>query len=313
MISALLRPMLLAALLLTAPAVLARDLVDDAGRRVTVPDRPLRIVSLDDADLTVPLLELGIIPIASQGRMGRDGKPFIRSSRTLTGLDFDNTGMEFLGMHPIDVERLAALKPDLILILKGRPTPAEQLQAIAPTVVIDELTRNPDGVYALLAELTNRRQALDVLKRRYEAQIEQLRGMAGESPPMISVIAASSDRKINVERSYGSIGLVLRDAGFPSPRLTRTIAENSDAVFSPEVLPEFDADVIFDTFRNDRNETWRDAHGRMEALLPGYCRFLRACRDGRYYFLPRDEAKSTSYAARLMAIAMITGIMSSIR
>lgn len=91
------------------------------------------------------------------------------------------------------------------------------------------------------------------------------------------------------------------------------IAENSGAMFSPEALPEFDADVIFDTFRNDRQETARDAKKRMEALMPDYCRFLRACREGRYYFLPRDEAKSTTYAARMMAIAVLTGIISSFR
>jgi iron complex transport system substrate-binding protein len=46
-------------------------------------------------------------------------------------------------------------------------------------------------------------------------------------------------------------------------------------------------------------------------MMPDYCRFLRACRNGRYYFMPRDEAKSTTYAARMMAVAMLSGIISS--
>ncbi|MNV53869.1 putative siderophore-binding lipoprotein YfiY precursor [compost metagenome] len=261
----------------------------------------------------MPLLELGVVPVASPGRLGRDGHRFLRSGLTLTGLDFDNAGMAFLGLQPIDVESVAALKPDLIVTLKGRPTPAEQLQAIAPVVVIDDILRAPDGVYDLLAELTGRYQQLAILRRRYEAQVQQLRRLAGDNPPVVSVISATSDRKISVERSYGSIGLALRAAGFPSPKLTEAIAENSGAMFSPEALPEFDADVIFDTFRNDRQETARDAKKRMEALMPDYCRFLRACREGRYYFLPRDEAKSTTYAARMMAIAVLTGIISSFR
>lgn len=300
-------------LFLPDAGALARSITDDAGRRIEVPDRPLRIVSLDDADLTVPLLELGVVPIGSQGRLGRDGRHFLRSSMTLTGYDFDNTGMAFLGMQPVDVEVVAALKPDLILTFKGRPTPPEQLQAIAPTVVIDDILRGPDGVYDLLAKLTDRRETLDILRRRYLAQVEQLRRTAGDDPPVISVLSATGDRKLSVERSYGSIGLVLRDAGFASPRLTLSIAENSGAVFSPEALPEFDADVIIDTYRNDRNETAEDAKKRMERMLPGYCRFLGACREGRYYVLPRDEAKSTTYAARMMAIALITGIISSLR
>lgn len=304
--------LMMASFFLPASSVSGRSITDDAGRIVDVPDRPLRIISLDDADLTVPLLELGVIPIASLGRLSRDGRHFLRSSLTLTGLDFDNTGMAFLGLQPIDVERAASLKPDLIVTLKGRPTPAEQLQAIAPAIVIDDIRRGPDGVYDILAELTGRQDALKILRRRYAAQVEHLRRLAGDNPPMVSVIAATSDGKISVEHSYGSMGLVLREAGFRSPKLTETIAENSGAVFSPEALPEFDADVIFDTFRNDRNETARDAAKRMEALMPDYCRFLRACRNGRYYFLPRDEAKSTTYAARMMAVAMLSGIISSL-
>lgn len=298
---------------LPAASALGRPITDDDGRIVEVPDRPLRIISLDDADLTVPLLELDVVPIASPGRIGRDGRHFLRSALTLTGLDFDNTGMAFLGLQPIDVESVAALKPDLIITLKGRPTPAEQLQAIAPVIVVDDILRGPDGVYDLLAEVTGRQPALSILRRRYAAQVEQLRRLAGDDPPMVSVISATSDGKIGVERSYGSIGLALRDAGFPSPKLTETIAENSGAAFSPEALPEFDADVIFDTFRNDRNETASDAKKRMQAMMPDYCRFLRACREGRYYFLPRDEAKSTTYSARMMAVAVLTGIISSLR
>jgi iron complex transport system substrate-binding protein len=298
---------------LFSPAALAREIIDDTGRRVEIVDRPQRIVSLDDADLTVPLLELGVVPIASQGRLGRGGHHFLRSGMTLAGQDFDNTGMTFLGMQPVDVEAVAALKPDLILTFKGRPTPPEQLQAIAPTVVIDDIARGPDAIYDFLAELTGRQAALDLLKRRYNAQIAQLQLMAGDKPPVISVISATGDRKLSVERSYGSIGLVARDAGFATPELTKTIGENSGAVFSPEALPEFDADIVFDTYRNDRNETANDARQRLENMLPGYCRFLRACREGRYYFLPRDEAKSTTYAARMMAIALLTGLVSSLQ
>lgn len=300
-------------LFLPGASASARSITDDARRRIDVPDRPLRIVSLDDADLTVPLLELGVVPIASQGRLGRDGRHFLRSSMTLTGFDFDNTGMVFLGMQPVDLEAVAALKPDLILTFKGRTTPPEQLQTIAPTVVIDDISRGPDAIYDLLAELTGREEMLAILRRRYLAQIEQLRRTVEDDPPVISVLSATGDGKISVERSYGSIGLVLRDAGFASPEQTKSIAENSGAVFSPEALPEFDGDFILDTYRNDRNETADDAKRRMEKMLPGYCRFLRACREGRYYVLPRDEAKSTTYAARMMAISLLTGIVSSAR
>ena len=46
---------------------------DDLGRKVTVPAHPKRIVSLHDLDITIPLIELGVPPVASHGRTRPDG------------------------------------------------------------------------------------------------------------------------------------------------------------------------------------------------------------------------------------------------
>jgi iron complex transport system substrate-binding protein len=297
----------------TAVAAGAREIVDDTGRRVTVPAVASRVVSLDDVSLTVPLLELGAIPIASEGRIDENGERFIRSSRTVTGLDFGNTGMVFLGRNPVDVETLVTLKPDLIVILKSRSTPVGHLQAVAPTVVIDDVKRSSQEIYALLAELTGTTDRLAMLHSRYEAQVEQLRRIvASRRRVTVSILNATEDGKIAVEHTYGSLGAIARDAGVVFPPLVDRIAPNTGVDFSPEALPDLDADIIFDTYRNDKDETARDARERMRTILPDYCRFLRACREGRYYVVPRDEAKSISYAARMMAVSMMTAIISTL-
>ena len=69
---------------------------DDLGRKVTVPPHPKRIVSLHDLDITIPLIELGVPPVASHGRTRPDGSHFIRSGALLTGVDFDNSSITFL-------------------------------------------------------------------------------------------------------------------------------------------------------------------------------------------------------------------------
>ena len=60
---------------------------DDLGRKVTVPAHPKRIVSLHDLDITIPLIELGVPPVASHGLAiwrGRNPQPIpARSSVTL--------------------------------------------------------------------------------------------------------------------------------------------------------------------------------------------------------------------------------------
>lgn len=308
--------MLLLIVLTCATAASASDdrvVIDDLGRRVIVPLAAMRVVSLDDVSLTVPLLELGVVPVGSEGRLDENGRQFIRSAQIITGLDFGNTEMAFLGRNPVDVETLIALKPDLIVTLKSRPTPVEQLQAIAPTVVIDDIKRSSAQIYRLVADLTGTQARLGVLENRYAAQMGLLKRIASVyGPILVSVITATEDGKIDVEHTYGSLGAVLREAGFRFPPLTDGLAANSGLSFSPEALPEFDADVIFDTYRNDKNETALDARARMAAILPNYCKFLRACREGRYYIVPRDEAKSITYAGRMMAIAMVTAAVSTL-
>ena len=76
------------AVLLWGMTVQAKTFTDDLGRDVEVPDHPTRIISLYDVDVTIPLIELGVFPIASHGRIGLDGTPYLRSSRLLTGVDF---------------------------------------------------------------------------------------------------------------------------------------------------------------------------------------------------------------------------------
>ncbi len=86
----------------------SRTFTDDLGRTVSVPLQPKRIVALHDIDLTIPLIELGVIPVGSHGRMGGDGKPYLRSSAILTGVDFDNSDIAYIGSINADLEAIVA-------------------------------------------------------------------------------------------------------------------------------------------------------------------------------------------------------------
>jgi iron complex transport system substrate-binding protein len=89
---------LLLALTTLSPAGAAPiQIRDDMGRVVTLPAMPQRIVSTYDVDVTIPLIELGAPPIASHGRLRLNGKPYLLSSRLLTGVDFDNSDIAFIG------------------------------------------------------------------------------------------------------------------------------------------------------------------------------------------------------------------------
>lgn len=277
---------------------------DDLGRVVQVPLHPQRIVSMHDLDITIPLIELGVPPVASHGRTRPDGSHYLRSSAQLTGIDFDNSDIEFIGTADIDLEAVAAAKPDLIITEPNRNVPIEQLAKIAPTVSIDHLLGGAPRIYSKLAQLTGTEARLAVLDHRYQVQIAQLKRTIQTHNISVSVIQANNG-KVTVHHSYHSLGRVLRDAGFRFPPLIERIPDGERMDVSAEQLPDLDADFLFATWRSDTGGKPQDEMNDMEKVMPGWCDFMRACRTGHYILLPREEVISNSYAALSLLVAQV--------
>ncbi|KLF08208.1 preprotein translocase subunit YidC [Klebsiella aerogenes] len=287
-----------------AAAVDSQTFTDDLGRTVSVPLHPQRIVSMHDLDITIPLIELGVPPVASHGRTRPDGSHYLRSSAQLTGVDFDNSDIRFIGTADIDLEAVAAAKPDLIITEPSRHVSVEQLAKIAPTVSIDHLQGSAPLIYRKLAQLTGSQARLAVLEHRYQEQIKQLKATVDPQQYRVSVIQANNG-KVTVHHSYHALGRVLRDAGFRFPPLIDKIPDGQRIDVSAEQLPELDADFVFATWRSDTGGKPQDELKAMEAVMPGWCDFMRACRTGRYILLPREEVISNSYAALTLMVAQV--------
>lgn len=288
----------------TQAADTTQSLTDDLGRVVEVPLHPQRIVSLHDLDITIPLIELGVPPVASHGRTRPDGSHFIRSSALLTGIDFDNSSIKFIGTADIDIEAIVAAKPDLIITQPGRGTPIEQLEKIAPTVSIDHLDGGAPQIYRKLAQLTGTEARYAILERRYQEEIAQIKRMIDTQHISVAVIQANQG-KINALHTYHSLGRVLRDAGFKFPPLIDSIPEGKRIDVSAERLPEMDADFVFTTWRGDTGGKPQDEMAAMDAVLPGWCEFLSACQRGHYILLSREEAISNSFASLSLMAAQV--------
>ena len=233
-----------------------------------------------------------------------DGSHYLRSSAQLTGIDFDNSDIKFIGTADIDLEAVAAAKPDLIITEPNRNVPIEQLAKIAPTVSIDHLLGSAPRIYAKLAQLTGTQARLAVLDRRYQAQIQQLKQTIHTDKISVSVIQANNG-KVTVHHSYHSLGRVLRDAGFRFPPLIERIPDGERIDVSAEQLPDLDADFLFATWRSDTGGKPQDELNDMEKVMPGWCDFMQACRTGHYILLPREEVISNSYAALSLLVAQV--------
>ncbi|MEM1302071.1 MAG: iron-siderophore ABC transporter substrate-binding protein, partial [Pseudomonadota bacterium] len=77
-----------------------RSFTDHLDRTVDIPTNPQRIVSLGAKNVTVPMIELGVMPVGSQGTLPDGGTPTIRASATSTGVDFGNSDIAFVGDFP---------------------------------------------------------------------------------------------------------------------------------------------------------------------------------------------------------------------
>lgn len=305
--TALLRLVVLALAIacVSAPAhAQTRAFTDDLGRTVQVPVRPQRIVSLHDLDITLPLIELGVTPVASHGRVRPDGTRFLRAGKLLTGVDFDTAPIAFVGANAIDIEAVAAAKPDLIITSPTRDTPVSQLERIAPTVSIEHLKGGPAAIYGKLADLTGTGARLAALQARYAAQIAQLRSLVDTGS--LSVVSFQANQgKITLFHTDRALGRVLRDAGFRFPKIVEAMSEGDRMDVSAERLPDLEADLAFGTFRSDLGHGPATEMADMEKVMPGWCRLMKACRDGRYVLLPRDETISNTYAALNLVAAVV--------
>ncbi len=298
-----------ASLALAHPA-LAQDTVsytDDAGRTVDVPATPQRIVTLHDISLTTPLVELGITPVGAFSRQGDDGA-YMRGAATLTGVTFDNSSIADVGGSPADIEAIAALEPDLIITATFQQTPIDQLEAIAPTVVVEDDMRGELATFADIAELTGTTERLAILEARYDNQIAQIRDVLDGRDISASIIL-THDGQIQAWHTYGVLGKVLRDAGFTFPDVLNTIEGSERVLFSGEELQAFDADFMFLTYDAPRGQTPSDAIADIGTVTPDFCQFLTACQGERFVLLPREDAVARSYtAAGMMASAVLAAI-----
>ncbi len=273
-----------------------RTIVDDTGTEVRIPVNPKRIVSLHDLPLTVPLLELGIMPVGSHGRGETEETAFIRASAEITGVDFDNSNIQWVGNYPADIERVAALKPDLILTTAWQPLEPEQLRRIAPTVVLDYTKRSDWEIYDWLADLTGTTDRLNIMKRRYQSQIDLIRRLIDTENIMVSTVHAN-EGELFAYNPYGNIGKVLVDAGFQRPSIIEAIPQGDYKKYNAEVLPEFDADFIITTYGSSFGDTPDSVRAYFDSVLPGWCSQLHACREGQMVMVSRAETSATSYYA----------------
>lgn len=273
-----------------------------------IPVEPQRIVALNDQILTLPLYEMGAPVVGSAGRLDADNTAYLRGGMDTLGIDFDNTDIEFVGLfNALDVEAIAALEPDLIIGgVYTDEAVVGQLQAIAPTLVIDNGELGLIETMRTLADATGTAATFESRYARYRENVARLKDYLG-NPSAISATLTfmfPEAEALWVYRSgLGAISQVLEDVGFSQPDAVASLNEPQIS-YSAELIEDLDADFVFGFYRQQPDATPQTIRAAYEKFAPGWCQALTACSNGQFILLPGPTFGSTM-ASLDLALEMV--------
>lgn len=288
-----------------------RDYTDALDRTVSIPVKPQRIISHDDWSITTPLIEMGAPVVGSHGRVRDDGSTYIRSAEAILRVGFDNSDITFVGsFDAMDYEAMLLLEPDLI-IARMHPSQIEQLdrlETIAPVVFINDNKKLID-VYRDIADVAGMLEQFEARAVYYDKLMEEARAWLGEHNYTYSIIQGSEGGTFNIYARYGVLTDILEDLGFQLVGEGAVLREQGKfrASYSGELIPEQNADFVFDTYIIDIGAEGGPASVDylLEKALPGYCKFLQACAEGRFIMVSREHVFAATFQSFEMMVHLL--------
>lgn len=218
--------------------------VEHAMGTTTIEKTPEKVVILTNEG-TEALLALEVTPVgAVQSWLGDPWYDHIKEDMT----DVEVVGVE----HEVNLEKIAALKPDLIIGNKLRQEAVyEQLSAIAPTVFSDTLRGDWKDNFTLYAKALNLEEKGKEVLSQFDAHLGEVKQNLGDKVDQeISVVRfMAGQSRIYYTDSFS--GVIFDQLGFKraSQQTELFTADNKLGNLAievgKEVIPKMDADVLF--------------------------------------------------------------------
>ncbi|GAE47250.1 ABC-type Fe3+-siderophore transport system [Mesobacillus boroniphilus JCM 21738] len=196
--------------------------VEHAMETTTLEKTPEKVVILTNEG-TEALLALGVTPVgAVQSWTGDPWYDHIADEMK----DVQVVGVE----SQVNVEAIAALKPDLIIGNKMRQEDIyEQLKAIAPTVFAEDLRGNWKNNFELYANAVNKEEKGKEVLAAYDQRIEDMKEKLGDKVNMeVSMVRfMAGDVRIYHKDSFS--GVILEQIGMarPESRIKKTLPKKA--------------------------------------------------------------------------------------
>lgn len=234
----------------TAPHIFT----DILGRKVEIPALPEKIVYYDGKTFG-DILVLGVKPVGADGR-------YFKAGMTVYPERFE--GIEDIGF-PINLEKLIALQPDLIVMgVLRQESELEQLSKIAPTVVIDPDAPLQDRLLTL-GKLIGKTDEAQKWVASYEQKAEQTWKTIGKSTNLkptesATVFMYAYEKKFYVMGRGLTSTLYLPFGLKPQESVQKALLDQKEPFLeiSHELLPEYAGDRVFLIISEDTSQAAKD-------------------------------------------------------
>lgn len=252
--------------------------IQHAIGQVCVPINPQRVVVLDSNPLDA-VLALGVKPV---------GAPEFDQ---LLLPEKQTKGIESIGISQPSLEKIALLKPDLILANKWDAAIYSQLSQIAPTVIAASIDSKWKEDLRLYAQALNKAKEAEQLLQNYQNQIQDFQHQMGDKlnqteTSIIATINYGSGLPARIYLGNSFMGSVIEEVGLPRPHAQATLPpsltdDNWAMDVSTERLDLLDGDVIFAVNTSPQNSELKTTLSALQQH-PLWLR-LNAVKTGRVY------------------------------
>ncbi|WP_109524829.1 ABC transporter substrate-binding protein [Nocardia aurea] len=221
--------------------------VKHAMGETVIPAQPKRVVALDQSFVDAVLtLETPVVGYTTYRSIESKLPDYLGAVAAAHGKEATPVGT----LEEPSLEKIAALKPDLIVSAKVRHEALYgKLAKIAPTVFSETTGAIWKENLRLVGQALGKEQLADAKLKEYEDRADKIGGAIKEKQggklPAISIVrfAGEPTVRLYVEKSYS--GLVMKDVGFPRPEGQPTTEDSIVVDVSQERIADLDAEHIF--------------------------------------------------------------------
>ena len=233
----------------------AVTVTDQTGREVTLDKPAEKIVSC------YYLVTASLIPLGEKDSLvGIETKADTRGLYQLAAPELLNLPGVGSGKE-INVEKIASLSPDVVILPKKQKDAAEKLTSLGiPTVVVNPETYDDfNGMIRLLGDITGKQEKADELVSYYDRSVEEIRSLVSGTKERPSVYLCGSDSVLRAAAGGMYQDEMIEIAG--GTPVTKDLPDTKWVDITAEQLlsynPEYIFNVSYSEFTTDdiRNNT----------------------------------------------------------